>query len=189
MHWENIKHISNKIASRLALLRRVRRYLTEDSAKLLANALILPYYDYCCSAWTNCNQGVKDTLIKQHKQMARVVLQTDILTPTTEMFRRLKWIDMEKRWQFQKSKLMFDTLNDNAPSYLQDLFTSSASTHRYSTRNAESRGLIVPKAKTENERKAFSFEGAIIWNNLPSGVRNAQTKQTFCNHYLKMFKR
>ena len=73
--------------------------------------------------------------------MARVVLQTDILTPTTEMFRRLKWIDMEKRWQFQKSKLMFDILNDNAPSYLQNLFTPLVTVHHYNTRNAESRGL------------------------------------------------
>ena len=92
---------------------------------------------------------------------------------------------MEKRWQFQKCKLMFDIVNGISPSYLQDMFTQSAATHRYSTRIADTRGLVVPKVKTENGRRAFSFEGAMTWNNLPSEVRNAQTKQSFCTNYFR----
>ena len=86
-------------------------------------------------------------LIKQHKQTARIVLQTNTRTSTNEMFTRLKWIDMEKRWKFQKGKLMFDILNDSAPVYLQSMFSAAMSVHRYSTRNAQSRGLVVPKSK------------------------------------------
>ena len=55
----------------------------------------------------------------------------------------------EKRWQFQKCKLMFDIVNGISPSYLQDMFTQSAATHCYSTRIADTRGLVVPKVKTE----------------------------------------
>ena len=84
LNWnEHMKLTSSKIASRLALLRRIRKYLTIDSAKLLANALVLPYFDYCCTSWSNCNQGLRDTLIKLHKQMARIVLQMNVLTPSS----------------------------------------------------------------------------------------------------------
>ena len=168
LSWnEHIRHTSGKIASRLALLRRVRKYLTLDSAKLLANALVLPHFDYCCISWSSCGQGLRDSLVKLHKQMARITLQTKISTSSTKMFSKLKWTSLEKRWQFHKCKLMFDILNGNSPSYLLELFTQSANTHRYSTRSSNNRGLIMPKVKTENGRKAFSFVGTFLWNNLP----------------------
>ena len=186
MTWQDhVKYTSNKIASRLALLRRVRKYLTIDSAKLLANSLILPYYDYCSVSWSTCNKRTKDILIKQHKQMARIVLKINTLIPTSEMFSTLRWIDMEKRWEFNKSKLMYDVMNNSAPSYLYDMFTLSANTHRYSTRSADNLGVIIPRIKTECGKRAFSVDGDLQWNSLPHSVRNAPTKNNFCSLYFK----
>ena len=87
--WQKqVDETSKKISSRLALLGRLRKYLTVRSSKLLANSLILPYLDYCSNAWTNCAKYLKDVLVKQHKRMARLVLKVNYNTPTIEVLRK-----------------------------------------------------------------------------------------------------
>ena len=178
LSWqEQIKYTSKKIAARLALL----------SARLLGNALVLPYFDYCCNAWTNCNQRNRSILIKQHKQMARIILKANPLTPSSQMFKTLHWIPMEERWRFHRAKLLYDVINGSAPSYLIDRFTLCSSTHRYRTRRADTHGLVLPRVTSESGKRAFSFSGAMLWNALPAIIRSSPSKATFCCNYLKHF--
>ena len=49
--WQkHIEETMKKIGSRLALFGRLRKYLTVDSSEVLANSLILPYFDYCSNS-------------------------------------------------------------------------------------------------------------------------------------------
>ena len=97
LNWkEHVKNTSKKIGARIARLGRTKKYLPCSSLKLLANSLVMPLFEYCCNAWSNCSQNVKDTLIKQHKKMARVILGADVRTPTQNLFKRLHWVNIEE---------------------------------------------------------------------------------------------
>ena len=185
MTWQkHIEQTSKKIGQRLALLRRLRPYLTTNSAKLLANALVLPFFDYCSPVWTNCSQTVKDIIIKQHKRMARLVLKVHPQTPTNYVLSELKWTTIEKRWEFHKCKMIYSALHGEAPMYLKDLFVRSDTVHRHSTRNASNYGVCVPRVRSQAGKKSFSHEGAILWNKLPNHVKCAATMHTFACQYL-----
>ena len=115
----------------------------------------------------------------------RIVLKVNTYTPTTFVLNALKWTTIEQRWRLQKVKLMYDILHKNAPKYLQELFTFSGQLHQYRTRNADNYGVIVPIVRSENGKKAFSFDTAVIWNSLPRNIRSSPTKQTMCSRYLR----
>ena len=69
LDWNN--H-SRKINSKLALFRRLRPFLTEQSSRMLANSLVQPHFDYCSSAWSNCNANLRDSLVRLQKKMGRI---------------------------------------------------------------------------------------------------------------------
>ena len=57
LNWSiHIEKISKKIASAIGALKRIRPYVTIDTAIQVYRALIQPYFDYCCSVWDGLNQ-------------------------------------------------------------------------------------------------------------------------------------
>ena len=149
----------------------------------LSISLALPLFDYCSVAWSKCPNTTKDILVRQHKRMARIVLGVDTQTSTDFVLNQLNWTTIEDRWKHLRCKLVYRSLNGQAPEYLTHLFNKSISVHNYRTRTAVSDGLIVPRARTNAGKQAFSHCGAIEWNQLPVNVRNASSKQAFSANF------
>ena len=158
LSWrEHIIKMSKRIGSRISLLARSKKYLPTDGLKLLANSLILPLFEYCSNCWSVCNRNVRVILIRQHKKMGRVILGAKTQTPTTDVFRELKWVSIEERWRFRKCKMVFSAINNLTPPYVSNLLTKFGSLHSYRTRNVVNAGLILPKVKTNMGQQSFSF--------------------------------
>ena len=180
LNWkEHVTKTSKKIGSRIALLGRSKRYLPLEGRKLLANALILPLFEYCCNAWSHCSQKVVDIIVKQHKKMARVIVGANVRTPTQQIFNTLKWVDIRNRWNFSKCKMIYSVFETLSPLYILQMFTKSQSLHNHRTRSAENVGLILPKIKTQMGKQSYSYEGAALWNSLPNHIRNAPSSLSF----------
>ena len=169
LNWkEHVTKTSKKIGSRIALLGRSKRYLPLEGLKLLANALILPLFEYCCNTWSNCSQNVRDVIIKQHKKMARVILGANVRTPTQENLNKLKWVSIQSRWNYFKCKMIYSVFQNQTPVYILQMFQKTQSLHNIRTRSAQNAGLILPKIKTQMGKQSFSFDGAAFWNTLPN---------------------
>ena len=66
---KHIDKISKKIASAIGALKRIRPYITTNTAVQVYQALIQPHFDYCCSVW----DGLGETLsCKMQKLQNRV---------------------------------------------------------------------------------------------------------------------
>ena len=48
----------------------------------------------------------------------------------------------------------------------------------YSLRDAEGK-LNIPKPCTNYFKNSFSYTGAVLWNSLPAGLRQAKTLESF----------
>ena len=64
---------------------------------------------------------------------------------------------------------VFKSLNDSCPPLLRNMFERFD--HGKETRGNGSR-LVLPKVKTEAGRKTFAFQGALIFNGLPTDLMN-----------------
>ena len=88
----------------------------------------------------------------------------------------LDWERLSHRRKKQKALMMYKTMNDLAPEYLQSLFSQRHSA--YNLRNSEGR-LTLSKPSTNYLKRGFSYSGAMLWNKLTKSSKNAASVEHF----------
>lgn len=158
-------------------LRRIRRYLTLDSAKLLAHALVSSRLDYCNSLLF----GIADKEIKRlqciQNSLARVVTKKPLMTSSIPLLRSLHWLPIKFRIKFKICLLTYNTLNEKQPGYLNAILTPSTPARLLRSHNGTN--LSVPRVKTSTGARAFRSGAPTLWNMLPVPVRSAPSTTTF----------
>ena len=114
---------------------------------------------------------------------AKLVLQKDKLASSTECLCALHWLPIRERIDFKILTLVFKSLNNQAPVYLQDLLCKKKSLQS----NSIYRRLIVPFTKCKTlATHSFSVRGPTLWNQLPNNIKMSRTLNEFKGH-LKTF--
>ena len=67
---------------------------------------------------------------------------------------------------------MYKCINYLAPAYLCSLFAPR--TPNYYFCNAKKK-IMLPKSKTDYLKRSFSYNGALLWNNLPEEIRTSNS--------------
>ena len=65
-----------------------------------------------------------------------------------------------------------------ARSSLSNMFQKTDEVHEQQTRQVKY-DFLPPKPRTNYLKKAFSYRGAVAWNNLPSEIKNSETFNIF----------
>ena len=174
------KHISQTCRAcfyHICDLRRIRKSLSLDLAKLIAVALVSSKLDYCNSLFHNMPE--KDIARLQCVQncLARVVTKAPRFSQSVPILKRSHWLPVKFRIHFKICAITFRTLKVNQPAYLADLLVRPKCS-KY-LRSTNSNRFVVPRIKTKTGSRAFSISGPALWNALPVPIRNAKTILTF----------
>ena len=78
----------------------------------------------------------------------------------------------------ETNTMVFKALNGLAPEYLSKLFIRNSETHLLALRNT-STDLQLPKKRTSNGQKCFSYKGVKSWNCLPLEIKQASSLKVF----------
>ena len=132
--------------------------------------IILPHFDYCSPVWDGLSGCLSDKLQKLQNRAARVITQSPFDTSSNLLLTMLKWEKLSLRRKKQKALIMYKTLNELAPDYLQCLFTQRH-VNDYNLRNLEGK-LSLPKPNTNYLKRSFCYSGACLWNNLPQELKS-----------------
>ena len=171
LSWsKHVDEISKKVSSAIGALKRVRPFIPTDVAAQIYNALILPHFDYCSPVWDGLSGCLSDKLQKLQNRAARVITQSPFDTSSNLLLTMLKWEKLSLRRKKQKALIMYKTLNELAPDYLQCLFTQRH-VNDYNLRNLEGK-LSLPKPNTNYLKRSFCYSGACLWNNLPQELKS-----------------
>ena len=152
---EQYQKIYKRICSRIKLLKRVRHNLTPTAAEQIYCSVIKPMYLYCSSIYTNQSNTWKCKFESLHNRARFIVGHNSTTWPTLETERKRKvCIDVFKRLHGidKISETKYEMKN-----------------HRYKTSNNNT--LRLPKIKLESGRKTTNYQGASIFNELPSNAR------------------
>ena len=69
MQWEDhIKNVNQKIVFKYSKVKAIASSLTLHTKKLLINALVMPYLNYCSSVWASAILGRLGKLDKKAKK-------------------------------------------------------------------------------------------------------------------------
>ena len=85
------------------------------------NSYISPHLDFCSIVWGNCSSTLEDKLVQFQKRAARLILDCDFYTPSSELFKELNWQTFPERVTYQKEVLMYRIINNTCPDYLKEL--------------------------------------------------------------------
>ena len=158
-------------------IRRIRRHLDLDSAKLLANALVCSHFDYYNSLLSGIAETDLPHLQRVLKRLARVVIKSPPFTRSVPLLRSLHWLPVKYRVHFKICLLTYKALQEEQPVYHRSLISISLSSR--SLRSNRGITLSIPRIKTNTGARAFSSCAPSLWNNLPLSVRSATSVATF----------
>ena len=82
--------------------------------------------------------------------------------------------------------MVYKSLNGLALDYLKSMFTDRSVISTYSLGNCEVK-LAVPLPRINFLKNSFSYNGAVMWNSLPTNLRQAHTIASFksgCRDFL-----
>ena len=161
-------------------LRRIRRHLDLDSAKLLATALVSSRLDYCNSLLYGIADIDLTRLQRVHNQLARLVTKSPPFTRSIPLHRSLHWLPVRFRILFKINLLTYKTLRVKQPVYLHSMLATSIPFR--SLRSSNDNSLSVPRVKTNTDARAFHSCAPSLWNNLPLSVHSSISDATFKKH-------
>ena len=178
--WEkHIDMICSKVSAGIGAIRRIRPFVSSATLKLMYNAIVQPYFDYCSPLWDNCGIGLKDRLQKFQNRAARVISSATYDVRSVDLLESLGWKHLELRRNYLKSVFMYKILNNHtAPNLRTSFRLNNECDNTYDLRNRET-DLSLPKPNTDSGKRCFKYNGAVVWNNLPYEVKVAESLSSF----------
>ena len=89
---EHVKQLCKKLSQRIAVLRKIRRYLPIGERILYFNTMIKQTMLYGLTVWTSCATENINKVFKLQKRAARVILEADTRANSVDLFKKLDWI-------------------------------------------------------------------------------------------------
>ena len=182
LSWcKHVDEICRKVSLAIGALKRVRPFISKETAIQIYNALIMPYFDYCGPVWDCLSGYLSDKLQKLQNRAARIITKSRFDTSLDHLLSTLDWERLFLRQKKQKALMMFKSVNGLAPEYLQSLFSQCRSVCNF--RDSQGK-LTLPKPSNNYLKLSFSDSGAMLWNNMPKSLKNALS----VNHSKRLIK-
>ena len=170
----------------LCNIRRIRKYLSQETAGTLVHAFITSRIDYCNSLLYRLPNNQLAKIQRVLNASARLVCNAPRFCHITPIMRDLHWLPIRARINFKVLLLTFKALHGLAPQYLRSLI--SVKTSCYNLRGSNTLLLAKPsvKSKVTLGDRAFAIAAPSLWNSLPSELRSITCLTSFEAH-LKTF--
>ena len=126
-------------------IRRISKYLDQESLLTLTHAFITSRLDYCNSLLYGAPVTQIEKLHRIQIAAARLITRSPKFCHMGPILRQLHWLPIRSRIHHKILTLTFKSIHGLAPSYLSELITTSRPS-RYSLRSSQSTILIHPHA-------------------------------------------
>ena len=114
---------------------------------------------------------IGNSLQRLQNRAAHIILRK---ATTEEAFKMLEWVDLETQRKAHKYISVFKCLNDLVPPYLSNYFIRN---HTYAIRQRND--IHLPNPKLTLGKNTFRFSGAVLFNDLPTLVKEATSLSIF----------
>ena len=146
----------------------------------LYTGIVEPHLRYCCSVWGCAGSTEINQLQKLQNRAAQIITNSSFDTSSRPLIEGLGWKAIEELISYESKIMVFKSHNELAPQFLCNLLTKNSQCSSRNPRNTET-GLRLPKNKSANGQKCFSFRGAKLWNSLPAESKKASSLISFKN--------
>ena len=189
---QHVENLCTKLLQRIAVLRKIRRFLPLDQRKLYYNAMIKQTMLYASTVWTSCSVENMHKVFKLQKRAARVILGADTKANSVQLFRKLDWVPFFHEAKVNRSLMVYKRLSGDCPSYMSQMLIRNADISERPSRHGLL-NLVCPRFKRESEGgRSFTVSTTRLWNMIPSNIRSkpslASFKKTMFDHIKDSYK-
>ena len=176
LSWDSqCDNLCCKLAGKIAILRRIRSFVKNETLKLLYEKTIQPVMDYACSVWCHTKKSNINKLQRVQNYAAHIITGNfDYLnTNSIDLIRSLRWANVQERCDYFTAVLMYKVIHGLTPMYMTDNIVMAGETHDRDTRLSDSNDVNIPPHNSDVLKRSFIYNGSVIWNNLPDEIRMA----------------
>lgn len=116
----HVEELCKKLSQRIAVLRKIRRFIPIEQRILYYNAMIKQVMLYGSTIWSNCSADNLTRILKLQKRAAQVILGTDTRSNSVNLF-KLGWLPFNDEAKVNKCSLVLKHLQGNTQWALQCL--------------------------------------------------------------------
>ena len=186
LSWKtHIDKVAKTVSRNIALLRRIKKYLPHDIRLTFYKTFIQPHLDYCNTIWGKSNHISRIHLLQ--KMALRIIMDQPKLTHSAPLFKHCDIMPIQTRVSFRTATLVYKSLNDLTPPYMKELFVPLDQISSRNTRFSERNKLYIPKRNLCVSWRSLRYNGAVVFNSLPSHIQNCDTLSSFKNCSFKYF--
>ena len=179
LSWKgNTDEIRKKVSAGISTIRRIKPFVDQETLILIYNAIVRPYFDYCCEVWDVFSEAQPKRLQKLQNRAARIISNVNNDVEHTIALRTLGWEPLQTERKKAKAKSMYKLLNKMGPKSHTNLFSYKSEKTNYHLRDISS-GLCLPKPRTNNMKNSFMYDGAQLWNSIPKEIRESKSLSSF----------
>ena len=149
---------------------------------------LIPVLEYGATVWGyTSDENIKKTQ-RLINLAARIVCSNYdfINTRGAELAETLRWSTFKERRDFLTAVLMYKCYNGIAPNYMNDKITRHEELGTRATRHTDEFTLTIPTTQLRQADRTFTTQGPLIWNALPTEVKDAPSVDTFKRRYKKL---
>ena len=164
-------HIKSKCGIAVCNIHRIRkisRFLSLESGKILASALVLAHFDYGNSLFA----GLPNSSLRTRRRK---------FDSATMALMELHWLPVRERCKFKIMLMTYKALNNLSPKYLSELLSYTSPV--YKTRSSNDDLLLnIPFTRRSNVTfadRSFACMVPKLWNTLPYTIRSAINIENF----------
>ena len=166
----HVSIICKRAASQINALKRISKYLNEESRILIYKSYISANFNYCPVAWIFCGKKNSSKLEKLQKRALRFVYR-DKTSTYFELLKRGRFLSLSQLRLKHLAVEVFKCVRSLNPPYLNSLFTEKVVPYGFRDRHT----LIQPTWNTKTYGfRSFRYYGAKLWNALPSHVKDTK---------------
>ena len=78
LSWKgNTDEIREKVSAGISSIRRIKPFVDQETLILIYNAIVRPYFDYCCEVWDVFSEAQSKRLQKLQNRAARIILNVN----------------------------------------------------------------------------------------------------------------
>ena len=173
---QHVENLCRKAQYKLHALRRIRKFLTIEKAKMLGNAFIDSQFNYAPLPWMFCRKTLYSKITKIYHKTLNVICESND-TYENLLLQSSKVSVHQRHLRFLMAEI-YKSISKLDPEFMWSYFT-----HKDMPFHLR-KGPILDLPKTYSfyyGTNAIHFSGSLIWNNLPADVKPSDSLFEFKN--------
>ena len=167
LSWtQHIQYVNLKLSKGIGILCKLRHLVTKQMLRSLYFTFVQPHIDYGLINWGCANKTSLDSVKKNIKKAARILLFKRKDCHTETLFVNLRILNFDSYNEFTTGKFMWELSNNYLPMCITTLFKSSEIVIPGHENN-----FILPTISTEIKRRSITFNGIKVWKKIPNDIK------------------